>query len=188
MSQSSLNIQAIIVNTKDNKEKNLSVTILTPNLGKIYAYATGAKSINSSRSANLQLGNIVKISLFQKYNSYWITECQSTLSFLQKDHQLIQLNLLFYFLEILKNFAPENEISLKLFDLSSQTITALYNNNWPQFIKKQIEILNTLGFGAPADLQENYINKDYQLAQQQLIIYFESILQKPLASHKLLTK
>lgn len=188
MSQHSQNTQAVVINIKNNKENNLLLTLLTPSLGKIYVYASGAKSIKSSRSSSLQLGNIVKVSLYQKNNHYWLTECQSTLSFLQIDHQLIQLNLLFYFLEILKNFAPENEGSPELFELSASAITSLYNNHWPKFIKTQIEILNTLGFGAPADLQQNYLNKDYQLAQQQLILYFESILQKPLFSHKLLTK
>ncbi len=188
MSQSSLNTEAIIINTKDNHEKNLQITLLTPNLGKIICLASGAKSIKSVRAQSLQLGNIVRVSLYQKNNYYWLTESQSILSFLQKDHQLIQLSLLFYFLEILKNFTSENESSPKLFDLSTQAITSLYHNQWPKFINQQIKILNTLGFGAPLDLQQNYDNKNYQLAQQQLILYFESILQKPLASHKLLTK
>lgn len=188
MSQQSLNTTAIVINTKNNQENNLLVTLLTPNLGKIIVRASGAKSIKSKRSPNLQLGNIIKVSLYQKNNHYWLTECQSSLSFLQIDHQLIQLNLLFYFLEILKNFAPENESLPELFKLSSQAINSLYQNSWPKFIKIQIEILNTLGFGAPTDLQQNYLNKNYQLAQQQLILYFESILQKPLFSHKLLTK
>jgi DNA repair protein RecO len=188
VSQISLNTQAIVVNTRNNQEKNLQVTILTPNLGKISVIASGAKSIKSTRSQNLQLGNIIKVSLYQKNNLYWLSESQSTLSFLQIDHQLIQLNLLFYFLEILKNFAPENEASPELFNLSSSAITSLYKNLWPKFIKFQIEILNTLGFGAPLNLQQNYQDKKYQIAQQQLILYFESILQKPLFSHKLLTK
>lgn len=188
MSQHSQNLEAIVINTKDNKESNILVTLLTPNLGKIYVYASGAKSIRSSRLSNLMLGNIVKVSLQQKNNHYWVSEAVAKLSFLQIDHQLVSLNLLFYFLEVLKNFAPENESSPELFELSSLAITSLYNNHWPKFIKYQIEILNSLGFGAPADLHQNYLDKNYQQAQQQLILYFESILQKPLASHKLLTK
>lgn len=188
MSQNSINTQAIVVNIYNSGEKDLKVTLLTPNMGKVYACVSGAKSIKSTRSQNIQLGNIVTVYLSQKNNFYSIIECQSTLSFLQIDHQLISLNLLFYFLEILKNFSFENEVSIKLFNLSNWAISALYHNQWPKFIKYQIEILNTLGFGAPTDLQQNYIDKKYQLAQQQLILYFESILQKPLASRKLLTK
>jgi len=188
VSQFSINSKAIIVNIRNSREKDIQITILTPNLGKINVVAAGAKSIKSVRSQSLQLGNIVSVSLYQKNNFYWLTESQSILSFLQKDHQLVQLNLLFYFLEIIKNFAPESESSPVLFELSATAITSLYNNQWPKFIKNQIDILNTLGFGAPLDLQQNYLDKNYQLAQQQLILYFESILQKPLASHKLLTK
>lgn len=188
MSQHSQNTKAIVINIKNNKENNLLLTLLTQNLGKINVYAAGAKSIKSSRSSSLQLGNIITVSILQKNNYYWLSESQSQLSFLQIDHQLVNLNLLFYFLEVLKNFAPENEPSPDLFNLSSLAITSLYKNQWPKFIKYQIEILNTLGFGAPPDLQQNYLDKNYQLAQQQLILYFESILQKPLASHKLLTK
>lgn len=188
MSQYSLNTKAIIVNLRNNREKDIQVTLLTPDLGKMSAYASGAKSLKSTRSQNLQLGNIVTVSLYQKNNFYWLTESKSILSFLQKDHQLVQLNLLFYFLEVIKHFAPENENSPELFNLCSLAITSLYNNQWPKFIKYQIEILNSLGFGAPADLQQNYMDKNYQTAQQQLVNYFESILQKPLSSHRLLTK
>ncbi len=188
MSQFSVNTKAIVINLINSSENDILVTLLTQDLGKIKVYASGAKSIKSSRNHNLQLGNIVNVSLYQKNNFYWLKECHSTLSFLQKDHQLIQLNLLFYFLEILKNFAPENEPSPKLFELSSLVITSLYHNQWPKFIKYQINILNIIGFGTPKDLQQNYLDKKYQIAQQQLILYFESILEKPLASHKLLTK
>lgn len=188
MSQHSQNTEAIVINIKNNKENNLLLTLLTPKLGKIYVYASGAKSIKSSRSSSLQLGNLIKATILQKNNIYWLSESQSQLSFLQIDHQLVSLNLLFYFLEILKNFAPENESSPDLFKLSSLAITSLYNNHWPKFIKYQIEILNSLGFGSSYDIQQNYIEKKYQLVQQQLILYFESILEKPLFSHKLLTK
>jgi len=188
VSQQSFNTRAIVVNLKNNQEKNLHITLLTPTLGKIVTLAVGAKSLKSSRNQSLQLGNIVNVSLYQKNNYYWLTECQSIISFLQINHQLIQLNLLFYFLEIIKNFAPQNEASPQLFELSSAAISSLYHNHWPKFIKNQIDILNTLGFGAPDTLQQNYFDKNYQLAQQQLILYFESILQKPLASHQLLTK
>lgn len=188
MSQHSQNTKAIVINIKNNKENNLLLTLLTPNLGKISIYATGAKSLKSSRSSSIQLGNILQISLTYKNNFYSLSESQSQLSFLQIDHKLITLNLLFYFLEVLKNFAPENEPATKLFDLSAKAIDSLYQNQWPKFIKYQIEILNSLGFGAPANLQQNYIDKNYQLAQQQLVIFFESILEKPLFSRKLLTK
>lgn len=188
MSQFSVNTRAVVINIRDNKEKDLSITLLSPDLGKINVLASGAKSIKSTRSTSLQIGNIIIASLYQKNNFYWLTESKSSLSFLQKDHQLVQLNLLFYFLEILKNFAPENESSPELFDLSIAAINSLYHNQWPKFIQNQIDILNTLGFGAPEDLQQNYHDKKYQLAQQQLILYFESILQKPLASRQLLTK
>ena len=83
MSQSSINTKAIVINIKNNREKDLTVTLLTPNLGKINVIASGAKSIKSTRSQSLQLGNIVKISLYQKNNYYWLTESNSTLSFLQ---------------------------------------------------------------------------------------------------------
>ena len=73
----------IVINKRTSKENDLLVTVLTPKSGKIVALAKGAKNIKSSRLGNLQLGNTIKIQLYQKNDFNWISETQNILLTLQ---------------------------------------------------------------------------------------------------------
>jgi DNA repair protein RecO len=182
----SFTTEAIVVNLQNRGEKDILVTLLTPIYGKILVKAAGVKSIKSSRGANLQLGNIVKVSLRQHNGIYWLSECLATDSFLFNKKKLIQLNLLFYFLEIIKNFTPENERSPKIFFLAKEIVLNLSSDHLVPFISRQIDFLETLGFGIPENIRQNLSAKKYYLVQINLISYFENILQKPLQSKRLL--
>ena len=175
----------IVINKKTSKEADLVITLLTPKIGKIVALAKGAKSIKSSRLGNLQLGNIIKVQLYQKNNFFWISETQNIDSFLQTDKNLAQLNLLFYFLEIVNQFVAENQQIEKIFDISKNIITAINKNYIHQYIQNEIYFLETLGFGVPQDIRDNFDNKEYKISQKLIKRFFESIIEKPLESNKL---
>ena len=175
----------IVINKKTSKEADLVITLLTPRLGKIVALAKGAKSIKSSRLGNLQLGNIIKTQLYQKNNFFWISETQNIVPFLQTNKNLAQLNLLFYFLEIVNLFVAENQQIEKIFDISKNIITAIDKNLIHQYIQNEIYFLETLGFGVPQDIKDNFDLKDYKTSQKLIKRFFESIIEKPLESNKL---
>lgn len=175
----------IVINKRTSKEADLVITLLTPRIGKIVALAKGAKSIKSSRLGNLQLGNIIKVQLYQKNNFFWISETQNISSFLQTNKNLAQLNLLFYFLEIVNQFVAENQQIERMFDISQNIITAINKNYIHQYIQNEIYFLETLGFGLPVDIKENFNNKDYKTSQKLIKRFFESIIEKPLESNKL---
>jgi DNA repair protein RecO (recombination protein O) len=176
---------ALVINKKTSKESDLVITLLTPRLGKIVALAKGAKSIKSSRLGNLQLGNVIKAQLYQKNNFFWISETQNIVPFLQNNKNLAQLNLLFYFLEIVNLFVAENQQIEKIFDISQNIITAINKNLIHQYIQNEIYFLETLGFGVPQDIKDNFNNKDYKNSQKLIKSFFESIIEKPLESNKL---
>ncbi len=175
----------IVINKKTSKEADLIITLLTPKIGKIVALAKGAKSIRSSRLGNLQLGNIIKVQLYQKNNFLWISETQNIIPFLQTDKNLAQLNLLFYFLEIVNQFIAENQQIEKIFTISQNIITAINKNLIHQYIQNEIYFLETLGFGIPQDIKNNFYHKDYKTSQKLIKRFFESIIEKPLESNKL---
>ncbi len=175
----------IVINKKTSKESDLLITILTPKLGKIVALAKGAKNIKSSRLGNLQLGNTIKVQLYQKNDFTWISESQNLIPFMQTDKNLAQLNLLFYFLEIVNLFVAENQHIEKIFDISQNIITAINKNLISQYIQNEINFLEVLGFGVPYDIKENFANKDYKTSQKLIKRFFESIIEKPLESNKL---
>jgi DNA repair protein RecO (recombination protein O) len=175
----------IVINKKTSKEADLVITLLTPKIGKIVALAKGAKSLKSSRGGNLQLGNVIKVQLYQKNNFYWISESQNLISFMQTKKNLAQVNLLFYFLEIANQFIAENQQIEKIFDISKNIITAINKNLIHQYIENEIYFLETLGFGLPDDIKINFNKKDYKTSQKLIKRFFESIIEKPLESNKL---
>ncbi len=176
---------AIVINKKTSKESDLVVTLLTPKIGKIIALAKGAKNIKSTRLGNLQLGNTIKVQLYQKDNFNWISESQNISPFLQTDKSLSQLNLLFYFLEIINQLIAENQQIENIFEISQNIISAINKNQVTLYIQNEIRFLENLGFGLPSEIQQSFFQKDYKTTQKLIKNYFESIIEKPLESNKL---
>ena len=97
----------------------------------------------------------------------------------------LNLNLLFYFLEIANQFIAENQQIEKIFDISQNIIIAINKNYIHQYVENEINFLETLGFGVPLDIKENFNNNDYKSSQKLIKRFFESIIEKPLESNKL---
>lgn len=176
---------AIVINKKTSKEADLLVTLLTPKLGKIVALAKGAKNIKSTRLGNLQLGNTIKVQLYQKNDFTWISETQNVIPFLQTNKSLAQLNLLFYFLEIINQLIAENQHIEGIFNISQNIINAINKNLIHQYIFNEINFLELLGFGVPLEIKQSFAQKDYKTSQKLIKRFFESIIEKPLESNKL---
>lgn len=179
------NTLGIVINKRTVKESDLLITLLTPRDGKIVTLAKGAKNIKSSRLGNLQLGNIIKAHLYQKDNFLWLSESQNLNAFLQNGKSLGQLNLLFYFLEIVNKLIAENQHIDKIFDISRNIIDAINKNLINKYIQNEIYFLEVLGFGVPLDIKETFSQKDYKNSQRLIKRFFESIIEKPLESNKL---
>jgi DNA repair protein RecO (recombination protein O) len=176
---------AIVINKKTSKESDLVVTLLTPTLGKIVALAKGAKNIKSSRLGNLQLGNTIKVQLYQKNDFNWVSDSQNIFPFLQENKNLAQLNLLFYFLEIVNQLIAENQHIEHIFEISQNIIASINKNQVYNYIQNEIKFLDLLGFGIPPEINQNFSKKDYKTTQKLIQRFFESITEKPLQSNKL---
>lgn len=179
------NTIGIVINKKTVKETDLLITLLTPRKGKIIALAKGAKNIKSSRLSSLQLGNTIKIQLYQKNDFLWLSEAQTITPFLQHNKSLTQINLLFYFLEILNRLIAENQQIENIYQISQEIIDAINQNQLNRYIKNEILFLETLGFGVPNEISLYFQKKDYKTTQQLIKGFFESIIEKPLESNKL---
>ena len=180
-----LSTQGIVINKKTIKETDLLITLLTPKNGKIVALAKGAKNIKSSRLGSLQLGNIIKVQIYQKNDFLWLSETQTISPFLQHNNSLTQLNLLFYFLEILNRLIAENQQIEGVYKISQELIDSINQNQFSRFIKNEILFLQTLGFGTPPEINQYFQKQDYKTTQQLIKRFFESIIEKPLESNKL---
>lgn len=180
-----ISTEALVINKRNHKDNNLRITLLSPTLGKIHCSAIGVKNIKSSRLGALQLGNIIKCSLFSKNDQYWISEAKATISFLNTDKSLTQINLLFYFLEIINYFIAENQSSPIIFQTTKNIIKAVNLNQFHLLIKYEIDFLQQLGFGVPPEISESFAQEKYIACQNLLKKYLESIIEKPLISNKL---
>jgi len=177
--------QALVIKKRLSKDQDIQVTLLSPELGKITALAKGAQSIKSSRLSSLQLGNHIKVSLYQKGDRYWISEAKTITPFLKSEKKLTQLNLLFYFLEIINRFIAEEQVIPEIFTISKNLIDSINQNNFKEFIHGEIILLETLGFGTSKEIENSYQQKDFKLCQKHLKNHLESIMEKPLQSSKL---
>lgn len=179
------NTLGIVIKSQFFREADLLVTLLTPNLGKIVVTAKGAKNIKSSRLGSLQLGNIIKAHLYQKGDYYWLTESTTISQFLLNPKNLTQINLLFYFLEILNLFIAENQQINGVYQISEKIIKAVTDSQLAQFINYEIKFIEILGFGLPDEIYRNFQNKDYLGCQKMIRQHLESILSRPLQSSKM---
>ncbi|MFA5828102.1 MAG: DNA repair protein RecO [Candidatus Shapirobacteria bacterium] len=179
------NTQGLVINKKSINEADILITLLTPAKGKITALAKGVKNIKSSRIGSLQLGNLIKVNLYAKDNFNWISEAQTITQFLRTKKNLTQVNLLFYFLEIINTLIAENQHIPQVFDISKNIIESINKNQVSQYIENEIKLLRILGFGVTTEIEKSYLAKDYRTTQKYVKQYFESIIEKPLKSNEL---
>jgi DNA repair protein RecO len=179
------NVLAIVIGKKTYRDQDLIVTLLTKDIGKIFAIAKGVKNIRSRRLGTLQLGNQVKISLYQKDQRYWVNESATIDSFLSEPKNLAQTNLLFYLLEIINCLVAENQQIEGVYQKTSLAIKAISQNRVPQFIQNEIELLRDFGFGIPPEIDRSFAAKDFKTTQRLIKVFTESIIEKPLESNKL---
>lgn len=175
----------LVINKRTYKDNDLIVTLLTPLVGKIVTRALGAKNIKSSRLASLQLGNIIKVHLYERNNQIWLSEAQTLTSFLHHKKTLTQHNLLFYFLELINQLVAENQHTPGIYEISAAIVNAINDNNFKLYIKNEIELIKLLGFGLPDEIVNFYQSGNYQSCQKYLKSFFESIIENKLESNKL---
>lgn len=181
-----LNTTALVINKKRRREGDIIVTLFTESLGKINCIAKGAQSLKSRRLGHLETGNIIKVSLFEKDSYYWLSESETLIPFLKSSTStLSQINLLFYFLEIVNALLPTEQIQPGLYQLTLDSIKAISQNSFSHFIHKEILFLEKLGYGVPKNITDAFAQKDYKYCQKLVKNYCESIIEKPLKSYKL---
>jgi len=180
-----LNTTAVVINKRRQKEGDLLITLFTPNLGKITCIAKGAQSLKSRRLNHLEIGTLIKASLYEKNSYYWLSETESLSSFLHTSSSLSQINLLFYFLEIVNTLLPIEQSQPELYKIIIKVVEAISHNHFSVFIQQEILFLENLGYGIPKEISTSFHNKDYKNTQQLIKRFCESIIEKPLKSSKL---
>jgi len=122
--------EALLLNKKSLLEKNILLTFLTKDLGKIKVFAFGAKKITSRRLSYFQTGNLLKIIVEKKDDRFYLKEVSLISGFLSiKDNQKKWPAFYCYFY-ILEKILPENINDKKNYQL---TLAFLINLSKKQF-------------------------------------------------------
>lgn len=178
-------IKCLVINKKTIRDNDLLLTLLSPKDGKITAIAKGVRNIKSRRLGSIQLGNTIKAHLYFKDNYAYLGETETIHSFMNHHKNLIQHNLLYYFLETINNLLAPNQYIPKVYEICQNIITAISENKFQTYIFYEIQLIKELGFGLPQEIIDSYNKKDYKCTQKLIKSFFESIIEKPIESNKL---
>lgn len=171
--------------SRSTHESDLRLVILTLTLGKIFATAKGAQKITSQRLGMLQPGNEVKILLYTKNDYSWVSESKILFHFLHHQKSLTQINLLFYFLEVINALIPPHHSDRFTYELVSELIHAIESDNFYLLIGSEIKLIGQLGFGPPINIIDLYKNQNLSACQQMLNSYLQSLIERPLFTPQL---
>lgn len=180
-----LTTRAIVINHRILLESDEMVTLLTESLGKVVVSAKGVRSPKSHRRGSLELGNLIKTQLYEKNDRYWLADTVVINHTLSSSKSLTQLNLVFYFLEILNHFIAENQQIDDVFATTCALLDSVNKNEFSTLIRHEIRLLDALGFGVPDNITESYKQKDYSESQKHIKQFLESIIERPLKSSQL---
>ena len=122
--------ESLLLNKKSLLEKNILLTFLTKDLGKIKAFAFGAKKITSRRQSFFQTGNLLKIIIEKKDDRFYLKEVSLISGFLSIKEDQKKWPAFYFYLYILERILPENIKDEKNYQL---TLNFLVNLSKKQF-------------------------------------------------------
>jgi DNA repair protein RecO (recombination protein O) len=124
--------EAIILKKKELLQKDILITLLTLEMGKVSVIAKGIKLITSRRAPHLQTGNLVNVILSHKTTTYYLQQTTLISGFQDIKNDPHKMSYLYTFFFIIDKILPEEHkeeevyaiVKLFLIDLArSSTLT-----------------------------------------------------------------
>jgi DNA repair protein RecO (recombination protein O) len=161
-------VEAVVVGRKDFGEKDMIIDLFTKNKGKLRTLAKGIRKISSKRLGHLELGNYVKVVLYQGKTFAIITETEV----IDYDQSLRsnpdKLGSLMFICELVNVLLPENEVNKKIFIDLLKTKKAISNKRFGQTVWFEGQLLKQLGYGLPDQAKQLWQNKKWKQAHPYL--------------------
>ncbi len=117
--------EALILKVKNFHEADRIFTLYSKRHGKIRAIAKGVRKITSKRGGNLDLLNLVRLSINDSHKFPIITEASVINSFRRLKANLKNIQIGYGVLELLDKFLPEGEENRLIYDLVVETLENL---------------------------------------------------------------
>lgn len=137
----------IILKKNNGGEADQFITFYSPDLGKVDAFARGARKIDSQFTGHLEVLNICKFQLYKNQDRFSISQCQSIKIFRNIHENLDKAMIGLLLIEIFQKFTDFQESDTELFNLITATIENLdQNNNHKMNLESfKVKLLNLLG-------------------------------------------
>jgi len=121
----------LILKRQDYKDNDKLLTVLTRELGVVFALARGARRISSPMSAATNQFSFANFVLFYNNDRYIINSADSIDLFFGLNNDITKLSLASYFCELTSVFAPENMPAEQYLKLILNAFFMLENNKRP---------------------------------------------------------
>ncbi len=143
----SIGTSGIILKKQNRGEYDQSITLFSPELGKIRATAKGARKMSSKFSGHLETLNICDLQLHRSAHSFTITQCQARKTYRLLREKLEKSILSMLILEIFQASTHAQEQGRELFELIESTLDSLgASGKHPLVIESfKIKLLKLLG-------------------------------------------
>lgn len=127
-------LEGIVLSQRDLFEKDKSITVFTPDRGKIQLLARGALS-KSRYGGLLDVLNHTRFWVYQGKSFYYINDCEhlSSFSYIRKDYNRIMWAC--YFLDVIRQVVPYEQGNDALYQLGLRVLSQLDTGSDIRWIK-----------------------------------------------------
>ena len=127
------------------REKDVVLTLLTPEMGRITVIAKGARSLKGPQMAMSQLFSYGDFELYRKGDLYWLSTGELKENFYGVSTRLDALNLAVYFCDVAYALSEPGEECAPLLRLLLNSLYFLANKTYPDALVKGVFEWRVLG-------------------------------------------
>lgn len=141
--------EGIVLREQSTSKNGKLLTILTPQYGKIFVFANGAKSLKSPLAASSNIFTYSKFVLFKNRNRYVANSADIIELFFELRSDIVKLSLGQYFLELTDYICREDIESASILKLLTNTLYIMCKKDIPSKQIKgifELRILGSAGF------------------------------------------
>lgn len=135
--------EGIILKRQRLGEADLLLTIFSKSKGKMKVLAKGARKPTSRKGGNLELFNLVKISVSRGRNLDLVTEVETVSSFKAWKKDLKKVARAYQYCELVDKLSPEEVPNRKILSYLKEALEVLRRSQKDDF---EIKLLQELGF------------------------------------------
>ncbi len=175
--------RAIVLKRRNYGEADRILTLFTQYTGKVQAIAKGIRRVPSRRSGHLEVFSHAKIGLYQGKTFDIVTEAQRLQPLISRTDDVVRVSYAYYICELVDKLTVEGQEQEDVYELLMQTLTDIDKTDsikaWGACIHASaMQLLWMTG----------YLPKQHAIDEVALEKYIEQIIERRLATPRILTK